>query len=184
MKYLLNIASGALMVVTLSTPLMAADTFSANIAKDIYISGTVGPEIWYINKSNAYWGIGGQAEVCIAKIGASTWLDLCAGVTGFKSIQNALEVVGGIPYKDDIFSFGGTIKPRAHLGMLVVSPYAGLRHIKRTRSSNLAYFGGLDTSLSFWNNKFEFGLKGEAGKTTKSNGYNYYSAGGFLRVNF
>lgn len=176
--------SGFLLLATLPNTSFAADALPNNIGKDFYISGVVGPEVWYLGNSNAYWGIGGQAELCKAGVGSMNWLDLCAGATGFKSIQNAVEVAAGIPYKDNMITFGGLLKPRAHLGMLVLSPYAGLRHIKRTRASNTAYFGGLDTSLSFWDDKFEVGLKGEVGKTTNSRGYTYYSGGGFLRVNF
>ena len=175
--------------------------FSANIAP------TVVAVKWDKNAvsdvvADAFFGIGGGASVCKAGVGSAEWLDLCAGVTGFKSLGSAQKTlsaaVGGGTTETSLYSIGGQLQVKAHLGRFIVAPFAGIGKFHAEKTTNNAaigyseadstyYFAGSELGFSVFDKKAELGLRGQYGRSDGNKVTEKVQVGqlaGFLRVNF
>lgn len=209
MKFQVTGALVALGIVATATPALAADVMLGSSGeRSWYATISAGPEVYSVNYAdgtiddalaNSFWGVGGSAELCHAGVGHMDWLDLCAGAHGFKSLGSAEEVVlgGAATTEVNLTTYAAYGKARAHLGFLTVAPYAGVRQIGGDISvtagalgaavediDETAFFGGLETGLSLFNDRVELGLGGEVGRTNSDTDLTYYSGRGFVRVRF
>ncbi|MCI5076856.1 hypothetical protein [Oricola sp.] len=150
--------------------------------------------------ANTYWGISGNLGLCTDGTGSAGWLDLCGGVTGFTSLGGVQETIFAGPggtSDTSIWTVGGYVQARAHMGALTFAPFAGYRRIEgdtsysgvpasdTTRTN--AYFGGADLGLNFWNERAEIGVRGEYGRSTgdtPDTEFDYGMATGYLRIAF
>lgn len=200
---------GLMVTATISTAQAADDVWLGSSGeRSWYATVSVGPEVYSVNYAdgtlddalaNTFWGVGGSAELCHAGVGNMTWLDLCAGAHGFRSLGSGEEVIlgGAATTEVNLTTYGAYAKARAHLGWLTVAPYAGARQLAGDISltagtlgtavediDEMAFFGGLETGVSLFDDRIELGLGGEVGRTSSDAELTYYSGRGFVRIRF
>lgn len=209
MKSHLTRALTVIGIVACATPALADDIrLGAMGERSWYGTISAGPELYSVNYAdgtlddalaNTFWGVGGSAELCHAGTGTMDWLDLCAGAHAFRSLGSGQEVVqgGAATTEVNLTTYGAYAKARAHLGWLTVAPYAGARQLAGDISltagalgtavediDEMAFFGGIETGLSLFNDRVELGLGGEVGRTNSDTELTYYAGRGFVRIRF